>query len=373
MEYHFTTGSCAAAAAKAAAYMLLSGRRKDKIVIETPKKIPFHATILDIQMTAERVSCGVKKDGGEDPDVTTGSIVYATVSYSDRQEEVLPGQHPVLIDGGEGIGRVTKAGLDQPVGNAAINSVPRQMIEGEVAQVMKFFDCPFPLQVIISVPGGEEIARKTFNPRLGIEGGISILGTSGLVEPMSVQALLDTIRVELHQKRVLGKDAIAVAPGNYGLDFMKNTYDFDLDQAVKCSNYIGATLDMIAEEGFSRVLLCGHIGKLIKVTGGIMNTHSAEADCRIELMVNAALSAGLGIRDLRKLQGCLSTDAAYEILLDAGLTGPFMDIVMDRIHFYLKKRAGERFAIECIVFSNAFGLLGQTPGALTLLKELKDE
>ena len=374
MEYHFTTGSCAAAAAKAAAYMLLSGHNKADIVIMTPKMIPFHATLVHIKKGKDEVSCGVEKDGGDDPDVTTGSIIYATVSFCDRKDEkMLPVQHSVWIDGGEGVGRVTKAGLDQPVGNAAINSVPRQMIEREVTEVMNLLDCKRPLKVVISVPGGEELAKNTFNPRLGIEGGISILGTSGLVEPMSVQALRDTIRVELHQQRILGKKALAIAPGNYGLDFMKNTYDFDLDQAVKCSNYIGATLDMLAEEGFTKVLLCGHIGKLIKVAGGIMNTHSAEADCRIELMVNAALMAGLSIEGLQKMQSCISTDAAYQILFDAGLTRPFMDIIMEKIHFYLQKRARNRFEIECIVFSNEFGSLGQTEGALSLLKELKHE
>ena len=203
MRYGFTTGSCSAAAAKAAAYMLLTGNKKEKITITTPKGIDFHAQILDIKRTEDGVSCGVMKDGGDDPDVTSGSIVYANVSRVgdvNTEDGLKNNTSKVLIDGGEGVGRVTQPGLDQPVGNAAINSVPRQMIEKEVREVMDVLDYNGSLSVIISIPGGEKIAEKTFNPRLGIEGGLSVLGTSGIVEPMSTQALLDTINIELNQK-----------------------------------------------------------------------------------------------------------------------------------------------------------------------------
>ncbi len=364
MRYGFTTGSCSAAAAKAAAYMLLSGKRKENIVITTPKGIDFFAEIVDISREENCVRCGVVKDGGDDPDITTGSVVYATVRKQNSEEGNL------FIDGGEGVGRVTKPGLDQPVGNAAINSVPRQMIEKEVREVMELFDCNNSLDITISVPGGEELAEKTFNPRLGIVGGISILGTSGIVEPMSNQALLDTIQVELNQKKALGYDTIVIAPGNYGLDFMKREYGYNLDEAVKCSNFIGETLDMIAKLGFSGVVFCGHIGKLIKVSGGIMNTHSREADCRMELMVFAALKAGVSMEDLKLISECVTTDAAYEIIRNSGKETEFMDYVMGQVDYYLKKRAGGRFEIESILFSNEYGLLGETSKARERMEEL---
>lgn len=364
MRYGFTTGSCSAAAAKAAAYMLLGGNRKENIVISTPKGIDFHAKIIDISITEEYASCGVVKDGGDDPDITTGSVVSAMA------ERVDEGDNLVLIDGGEGVGRVTKPGLDQPVGNAAINSVPRQMIEKEVKEVMDLMDYKGSIKITISVPGGEALAQKTFNPRLGIVGGISILGTSGIVEPMSSQALLDTIKVELRQRKEMGMNAIVIAPGNYGLDFMKNEYGYDLDEAVKCSNYIGDTLEMIATLGFEKVLLCGHMGKLIKLAGGIMNTHSKEADCRMELMVFSALLAGADMELLKGISECVSTDGAYELIVRAGLGISFMEKVMEKINFYLKKKAGGRFEIECIVYSNEFGLLGKTAGAERVMEEL---
>ena len=377
MRIGFTTGSCSAAAAKAAAYMLISGREKREISIQTPKGLEFHPEILDIHRTEKEVRCAVRKDGGDDPDVTTGALIYATVRYAEDEngnllEDLEQSEEcRIFLDGGEGVGRVTKPGLDQPVGNAAINSVPRQMILEEVQEVMDVLDYKGALSVIISVPEGAEIAEKTFNPRLGIVGGISILGTSGVVEPMSMQALLDTIQVELKQKKALGMESIVIAPGNYGLDFMRDLYAYDLDLAVKCSNYIGETLDRIGDLGFKKVLLCGHIGKLIKVSGGIMNTHSKEADCRIELMVNAGLKCGMSLDALQEMQECISTDAAYEIVKREGVAKEFMKMVMEKIQYYLKKRAADRFEIECIVFSNEFGLMGKTAGAEDLLNEIK--
>lgn len=366
MRYGFTTGSCSAAAAKAASFMLLSGLNKDNIIITTPKGIDFNASIINITKTEEYVKCGVIKDGGDDPDVTSGAIIYAKVSMVQSGNEV-------IIDGAEGVGRVTKPGLDQEVGNAAINSVPRQMIEKEVREVMELLDYKKSLLVEISVPGGEEIASKTFNPRLGIKGGISILGTSGIVEPMSTRAIIETIKVEINQNKALGNKKIVIAPGNYGLEFINNTYNYDLDKAVKCSNYIGETLDMIGETGFEEVLLCGHIGKLIKVSGGIMNTHSKEADSRMELMMAAGVMAGIDIDTLKRVGECISTDAAYEIIKETGKQQEFMKIVMDKIDFYLKKRASGRFNIECIVFSNEHGFLGATSRAEELIKEIASE
>ena len=250
MRYGFTTGSCAAAASKAAAYMLLTGKAKNKITIQTPKGIAYTADITDIKRSENEVSCAVIKDGGDDPDVTTGAYIYASVRilHSDTSALCKKKQDLVIIniDGGDGVGRVTKPGLDQPVGNAAINHVPREMIEKEVREVCELLDFKGTLDITISVPKGKALAEKTFNPRLGIVGGISILGTSGIVEPMSSQALIDTIRVELRQRYSFGYDYVAVAPGNYGLDFMKESYGYDLDRSVKCSNFIGETIDMAA-------------------------------------------------------------------------------------------------------------------------------
>ena len=365
----FTTGSCGAAAAKAALYMLLTGSVKDEIEIITPGGAVFRTEVKDIFREGNRVRCAVVKDGGDDPDVTTGLHVTAEV----RAEERADGALEIRIEGGPGVGRVTLPGLDQPVGNAAINRVPRQMIEKELSEVAELLDFRGRIRVILSVPGGEAAAERTFNPRLGIEGGISILGTTGIVEPMSTRAILDTIRVELNQRKALGDRIAAVSPGNYGLNFMKETYGYDLNRSVKCSNYVGDTVDMVRELDFRGMLLTGHIGKLIKVSGGIMNTHSKEGDARMELLAAGVIRAGGSMDTLRGILNCRVTEEALGIIQteSPALLRTSMESVMDRILYYLRKRAGEELPVECILYSNEFGLLAASPGAMDMLEELR--
>ena len=376
MRYGFTTGSCAAAAAKAAAYMLLTGKLKREITIETPKGIPYTAKLVDISRKEREVSCAVEKDGGDDPDITTGALIYARVSFAENNvgTDTFAGKETLIkIDGGTGVGRVTKPGLDQPVGNAAINHVPREMIEKEVMQVCQLVDYKGGLRVEISVPDGEKLAQQTFNPRLGIVGGISILGTTGIVEPMSNQAILDTIRVELNQRRAQGFDYVAVSPGNYGLDFMKKTYAYDLDRSVKCSNFIGDTIDMVVELGFRKMLLTGHIGKLIKVAGGIMNTHSKEADCRMELLAAFSVKEGVEIEKIRQVLDCVTTEEAIPILEDSGKLPAIMETIAERICFYLEKRAKGKLQIDCILYANEFGELAKSKEAVKWFTLLEQE
>lgn len=394
MRYGFTTGSCAAAASKAAAYMLLTGKLKQDITIQTPKGIVFHAEILEITRGEKEVTCAVRKDGGDDPDITTGALIFSSVRIGNQisaqlsSEEIVNKEGvsqkfvaesdgaseqkkaEILIDGGTGVGRVTKPGLDQPVGNAAINHVPREMIAKEVQEVCTLADYTGTLEIIISVPTGENLAEQTFNPRLGIVGGISILGTSGIVEPMSSQALLDTIKVELNQKKAEGYPVAAVSPGNYGLDFMKNTYHYDLDRSVKCSNFIGDTIDMAIAAGFEKMLLTGHIGKLVKVAGGIMNTHSKEGDCRMELLVAAGVRNQVPYPVLDEILQCVTTEEAVRKLEVCGKKDAVMQDLLAKIMFYLKKRAAGKIQIEVILYSNEFGELAKSEGAEAFLQEL---
>ena len=367
MKKGFTTGSCAAAAARAAAYMLLGGNRIERIEIETPSGEKYRPLIEETEIGEDYVQCAVRKDSGDDPDITDGILVYAKASFcksSDTEENV-------VITGGKGVGRVKRPGLDQPVGNAAINTVPRLMIRKEVTQIMELFDHEGTLEIEISVPDGEKLAGRTFNPRLGIEGGISIIGTTGIVEPMSTRALIDTIRVELRQQRSMGAETAVVTPGNYGLEFMKQRYGYDLDRAVKCANYIGETIDMAAELGFAGMLLCGHIGKLIKVSGGIMNTHSKESDCRMELMAAAAVRCGASAGALEDILDCVSTEEAIEIYIREGIKEQCFDHIMERIGYYLEKRGSGRIDIQCMVYANKYGLLGKTDRAEEFLEREK--
>ena len=362
LRYGYTTGSCAAAAAKAAAWMLLTGKRKDTISLVTPKGIPLSLQVEDIRMEEDFVSCAIRKDSGDDPDVTNGTLVYARVSRRGTPE--------IGIDGGFGVGRVTKKGLDQPVGNAAINSVPRKMIRENLEEVLSLTDADCGLDVLISVPDGERLAKQTFNPRLGIVGGISVLGTTGIVEPMSEKALVGTIRVELNQRRAGGGDYVLLTPGNYGCDFIRAGLNLRPEWAVQTSNFIGQSLDICRELGFRGALLVGHIGKLVKVGGGMLNTHSKYGDCRMEILAAHAGKAGLPPEKIGEILDCVACDDALRILQEAGCREKTLDSLNERILFHLHHRAGENLELGTILFSKEYGLLAQSANALNLIENI---
>ena len=345
----YTTGSCAAAAAKAAVWMLLSQRKKERIALLTPKGIALELEVKEIEIHSDHAQCAIEKDGGDDPDITTGAFVFARVTKTDT-----PG---ITIDGGRGVGRVTKPGLDQPVGSAAINSVPRRMIRENVQEVMDAFDYRGGMDILISVPRGEELAKKTFNPRLGIVGGISILGTTGIVEPMSEKALVDTIRVELTQRKASGEEAVMLTPGNYGAEFIREGLGLDPDRAVQVSNFIGDALDICRELGFRRVCLIGHIGKLVKLAGNMLNTHSRYGDCRMPILAAFAGAEGLPPEKIARVLSCVSCDDALSILDDAGVKEATMKRLMEAILENLRHRAGEETQVRCAMFSKVYGLL----------------
>ncbi len=361
----YTTGSCAAAAAKAAAWMLLTGQKREKISLVTPKGITLNLSVLEIQMGETQVSCAIEKDSGDDPDITKGTLIFATVT---RKTE--PG---IFIDGGYGIGRVTKRGLDQPVGNAAINSVPRKMIQENIEQVCALTDYKGGLSVVISAPEGEMLAKKTFNPRLGIVGGISILGTTGIVEPMSEKALVDTIRVELRQKKENGADYVLLTPGNYGSDFIRLDMGIDAKAAVQVSNFIGDALDICKELGFRGALLIGHIGKLVKIGGGMLNTHSKYGDCRMEILAAQAGAEGLASQEICQMLDCATCDDALRILKEAGFYEQTLSRLTGRVAFHLNHRGGEQLQTGAILFSKEYGILGKSENADKLLELILED
>lgn len=365
LRYGYTTGSCAAAASKAAAAMLLSGKEISYVELHTPKGIDLRLEVLDISREDNAVSCAIQKDGGDDPDVTNGILIYAKVSREPADEA------QIIIDGGIGVGRVTKPGLEQPVGAAAINKVPRQMIRENLEAVCEQYHYHGKLSVVISIPSGVELAAKTFNPRLGIVGGISVLGTSGIVEPMSEQALIDTIRVEMRQKLANGMEYLLVVPGNYGIDFLDQYgHGLQLEDAVKCSNFVGEALDAAVEFGAKGVLLVGHIGKFVKLAGGIMNTHSHNADARMELLTVHAALLGAPVELLQKMMECVTTDDALKYLKKADLMEPVMERIMEKMEFYVNQRAQHQLELGVITFSNVFGILGQTKNVPDLVKKI---
>ena len=345
MRCGYTTGTCACAAAKAAAYMLLSGREVKEIKVITPMGVSLTLPVIDIDIKEDKVICAIKKDSGD----TDG----------------------VIVDGGIGVGRVTKKGLKCAVGEAAINPVPLKMIKEAVAEAAESYSYEGSLKVIISAPKGVDIAKKTFNPNLGITGGISILGTTGIVEPMSEQALIDTIKTEINMHIAQGEKVLLVAPGNYGQDFLLNTLNIELKRSIKCSNYIGDTIDMVCDAGAKAMLLVGHIGKLVKLGAGIMNTHSKVADGRMEVLSACAIRAGADTDTALKILDCITTEAALEILKKSDILEKTMYQLTLRIEDVLQRRSSGKIVIGAIVFSNEYGILGKTPAADKLLELIK--
>ena len=357
----YTTGTCAALAAAGAARYLTEGTWPETVSLRTPKGWRVEVPLEACRAEPGRAICAVRKDGGDDVDRTHGARIEAAVALTES-----PG---IAIQGGPGVGRVTKPGLDQPVGEDAINRVPRQMIARAVEEVLSAAGYEGGASVVISVPEGEVIARQTFNPRLGIEGGISILGTSGIVEPMSAQAVVDTIALELRQAAAQGEKRLILTPGNYGLDYLRRQ---GMDQweipVVKCSNFIGEALDEAVLDGFSEILLVGHVGKLVKLAGGIFNTHSRTADCRAELFCAHAALAGGDKTLCRALMDCSTTDACLARLDEAGLRDPVMAGLLGAMREHLSRRAGETCAVGAVLFSNEYGLLGETPEAKEIME-----
>ncbi|MEY8392402.1 cobalt-precorrin-5B (C(1))-methyltransferase CbiD [Lachnospiraceae bacterium 45-W7] len=374
----YTTGSCAAAAAKAAAYMLLAGEDIDYVSLTTPGGYSLYLEILDKKWGDGFVSCAVRKDAGDDPDVTDGVLIYAKVSAA-KAEEAQKGPL-VFISGGTGVGTVTKPGLEQPVGAAAINRVPRQMICQELEQLCALYHNSQGLEVVISVPGGEELARKTFNPRLGILGGISILGTTGIVEPMSESAMMSSIQLELKQQTALGRKNLLVTPGNYGQAFLQQHFPLQLSDSIKCSNFVGETIDFAADLGVENLLFVAHIGKFIKVAGGIFQTHSRNADARMEILTANAALAGAEQPLLKKLMHAVTTEEGIRMLEEAGWLEQTMVHVTERLESHLARRSFGRINLGVVLFSSELGRrrqgsgeLGRTANAGEILQKILQE
>lgn len=343
-----TTGSCAAAAAKAAVMMLLSAEAVRHVSLDTPKGIRLEWAVHAPVWSEQAASCQIIKDAGDDPDVTDGMSIEAVVSKTDKG---------ITIDGGEGIGRVTKPGLKILPGQAAINPVPLRMIEEAVKQTAGQYGYSGGLHIVISAPEGARIAQRTMNERLGITGGLSILGTSGIVEPMSEQAIVETIRAAIDVQLAQGCARLVVTPGNYGRDFAQTALRLDMDSAVKCSNFLGETLDYAVLAGAGHMTLIGHAGKLVKLAGGIMNTHSRMADARMEILAAHAAMAGAGAQMLKQVMGCVTVDAAISFMQNEAFFAPMWASIGEKIGFHIRERTKGRLQVRYIVFTQEYGVL----------------
>jgi cobalt-precorrin-5B (C1)-methyltransferase len=344
-----TTGLCAAAAAKAATMTLLSPNAVRHITVKTKTGVLINFDVTDTLRENGIAKCAVKKDAGDDPDITNGLKVFAAVSKTSTKG--------IEIDGGDGIGRITKPGLRVAPGKAAINPVPMEMVNSAITEACALFSYTGGIKVIISIPGGAAIAKKTMNERLGIIGGLSILGTTGIVEPMSDRAIIETIKAEIDVQTASGKTSLIITPGKYGYEFAEKTLGINMEEAIKCSNFIGETLDYACVKGIEKITLIGHAGKLVKLAGGIMNTHSNVADCRMEIISAHCALAGADTRTVKQIMDSVSVEAAMKVMDEVGLNDRVWKNIGQKIGFHLRERVRGSIVVEYIVFNLERGVL----------------
>jgi cobalt-precorrin-5B (C1)-methyltransferase len=387
----YTTGSCSAAAAKAAAMELILGVEPERVDLILPDGQMASWEPVKVQnevaseIPGEEMPDGywkVQKDSGDDPDVTNGSWIYARViriSQEELWEKKLHGrgywleEYPsIYLEGGIGIGIASLPGLSCQVGHYAINPVPRKMILEAVASVYPD-QAEQPLCIQLAIPSGVKLAEKTFNPKLGIQGGISVLGTTGIVRPMSEEALLETIRLDIHMKAAAGQKIVILTPGNYGETYLKESLGLPLGEAVVCSNFAKASAGMLADEKIEQVLFVGHIGKLVKVAAGMPNTHSKYGDRRMETLakITDEVLSEYGSAEQEVVKTVLTantTDEAIGYL--KSIRESAAELVLKRIAGLVKRQmeawSGDKVSFEVITFSSASQCSGCTEEAYQL-------
>lgn len=350
-RYGFTTGTTATAAAIGAAYMYLNDKR-DIVDVELPAGITLTIPLEFVKEEKNLFTCGVKKNAGDDPDVTDGILISTKLEFIKKENGL-----EFNFFAGEGVGVFTKDGLALPKGEAAINPVPRQMMIDNLSVILKEHGFSGIVNITVTVENGADIAKKTFNERLGIIGGISILGTSGLVLPMSKTALLETIEADIKFRLQNSKERrVYLAPGNIGARFLENNFNINSTTVAIISNFIGESIDYAISNDAREIVLCGDLGKLIKLSGGIMNTHSNDSDSRLELLASSVLklcikeSIQLPIQFISNIFEQKTTTGAVNIIKDNNFDNCF-NILANQMLYYAYNRA---FKAEIFYHKNRY-------------------
>lgn len=340
--------------AAAAALWLTTGHCPPVIEVETPIGRTLYLDVI----AKQKGTCGIIKDAGDDPDVTHGSEIITSV-------EILDEDGPIRFIGGSGIGRITQEGLKIPPGDWAINPVPRQMTEKALRKIIG----DKAAIVTVTIPGGEELAKKTFNPRLGIVDGLSILGTTGIVRPMSEEAMKDSLLAELDMYAKQGFHEILFVLGTTGENALKAAYG-EFKCILQVSNYIGFMIEEAVERGFTSILIGGFVGKLVKVASGTMNTHSHVADGRIETICTHVALHGAPVEVIRKIYDCITTKAAMKVVEEEGYGAIWPDIA-EKASRYCMKTAHEMAEVGIIFLDGSNEILAKSKNADSVLVQVK--
>lgn len=360
----YTTGSCATAAAKVAALMVLRQQVINQVSIVTPSGVTLRLNVEQPLICGQQASAAIRKDGGDDVDATHGMLIFAQLTLNDSGS--------ISIVGGEGVGTVTRKGIGLPVGSSAINRTPLHTIEEAVREVI---GPERGAEIVIFAPEGEERAQKTYNGRLGILGGISIIGTTGIVTPMSEESWKRSLALELEMKRAQGMTSVILVPGNHGERFVQEQMQLNGDRVVTMSNFVGYMLQEAQRLGFHRVVLVGHLGKLIKVAAGIFHTHSHIADGRMETLVTRLALMGAPRELLQAMFECSTTEAAMELIEQQGWQAVYNDIaqaICARINQMLRF-AVQPLQCDAVLFSFDNIVLGSNRPVNDIVADLRTE
>ena len=299
----YTTGACAAAGVKAA-ILYLHGQSIDRAELQALDGTPLFIPIKQIVRDNDTIWAEIIKYSGDDPDITNGSAVWTGF-------RLLPEQKDIVFRAGEGIGTVTKAGLSVPVGQPAINPGPRQLIKKVIQELLgSNIGC----EITISIPNGAALAAKTLNPLLGVEGGLSVIGTTGVLRPMSEQAFKDALVPQIDVAKALDCDSLVFVPGKIGLRIARDICGLPEIAIVQTSNFIGFMLEKAVEKKIRQVLLLGHIGKIAKVAAGVFYTHNRIADARLETMAAYAAALAMPVDGIKAILASATTEAACKII-----------------------------------------------------------
>jgi cobalt-precorrin-5B (C1)-methyltransferase len=347
LKYGITTGATAAAAAKAAVTAIVK-EPVDRVVIPTPIGLRFELPIKSTKkLSADSAEAVVVKDAGQDIDVTDKMEIIATVRLNDDGK--------ITIKSGKGIGKVTKVGLQVPIGEGAINPVPKSMITEAVKEVLP---AGKGVEVTISAPQGANIAKKTMNAKLGVVGGVSILGTIGVVKPLSLEACRRSLVPQLDVAMARGYKRILFVPGNIGERIAKQQFGVPEDAIIQTGDFVGYMLDKAVEKGVKEIILLGHSGKLVKLAANIFNTHHKVGDARNEVIASYAGAAGAKTETIKELLAANTTDEATEILKQCKLLEATYNRIAARISQRVSDRVEKKLKISVVVVAMDGKVLG---------------
>ncbi|MEM4733729.1 MAG: cobalt-precorrin-5B (C(1))-methyltransferase CbiD [Candidatus Bathyarchaeia archaeon] len=346
LKYGLSTGACAAAAAKAAVIALVSNP-VDKVVIPTPIGIRFEIPVKESKRLGDAAVAAVVKDAGDDIDVTDNLEISATVRLTDDGK--------IAVKGDKGVGVVTKPGLPVPVGESAINPVPRSMI---VAAVKEALPKGKGAEVVISVSEGEEVAKKTLNAKLGVVGGISILGTTGVVKPLSLEACRRSLVPQIDVALAKGYDHVFMVPGNIGERVTKKLFNVPDEAIIQTGDFVGYMLDKAVEKGVKEITLLGHPGKLVKLAAGIFNTHHKVADARSEVIAAYAAAVGADSQLVNRILASNTTEEAIAFLKQANLLKQVFDKIAEKVAYRVTERVKNKIKVNVILVSMEGAVLG---------------